>query len=380
MAKEIGELIEQLKTQQATKLDLIVPSTKITMLADGKLVIPPTKGMEKAMASIGVTATEHNMFQTGKLMHAQFSEKLGIPKTYYDRMLGDNPQLMALNVNSWLQKQTAKNYMLRTFIANVNDDTIGYGRALLSDRFKPIDNFDVLMATLEAIKATGVKVEIESCDLTEKRMYVRVICPEIQQEATELLKNYRTPEGETGNPYVNTGFILSNSEVGHGTFSISPRLFIQVCKNGLIQKNDSYKKTHLGAKLDEESIIEWSGATRQANLALVIQQVKDAVSTYMSKEYLTGTLSKLEAKGIEQIEHPVEAVNNMCGEYGFDQQKTKDILDFFIKGGQQTAFGLSQAVTYYAHKSTGDNADDRFDMEMIGNDIIHRAKDFDKVN
>jgi hypothetical protein len=61
------------------------------------------------------------------------------------------------------------------------------------------------MAVLEDIRRTGVHTEISRCDLTEKRMYVKVRSPEVAASAPRLLDNYRSPfSGQRGvdNPLV----------------------------------------------------------------------------------------------------------------------------------------------------------------------------------
>lgn len=64
------------------------------------------------------------------------------------------------------------NIFLRTFINKKmrTQDTQSY----LSDRYNVIDNFDVLFATLEAVKESGLNLKIEDngCDLSESKMYI----------------------------------------------------------------------------------------------------------------------------------------------------------------------------------------------------------------
>jgi hypothetical protein len=52
------------------------------------------------------------------------------------------------------------------------------------------------------------------------------------------------------NPLVFAGFVLSNSETGHGSFSVTPRLIAQVCGNGYTITRDAMREVHLGGRLD----------------------------------------------------------------------------------------------------------------------------------
>lgn len=54
--------------------------------------------------------------------------------------------------------------------------------------------------------------------------------------AGRLLAGYTSPfSGAKGadNPVVFAGMVVSNSETGHGSFSITPRIVAQVCDNGM---------------------------------------------------------------------------------------------------------------------------------------------------
>ena len=108
-------------------------------------------------------------------------------------------------------------------------------------------------------------MDIDGADLTDKRMYVRVKAPEVAAYAPELLKGYRSPlSGNSGeaNPTVFAGFVFSNSETGYGAFSVTPRLVVQVCSNGMTMTKDVQRAVHLGGKL-EAGIVRWSEDTQR---------------------------------------------------------------------------------------------------------------------
>jgi hypothetical protein len=66
-------------------------------------------------------------------------------------------------------------------------------RAFLSDGYKIIDNLDVLLAVLDGVRQAGAPVQVDGCDLTERRMYVRVVCEQVRVLAPALLAGYRSP-------------------------------------------------------------------------------------------------------------------------------------------------------------------------------------------
>ena len=376
---DLTTLVKGLEAQKLQKRDLVVPSKFIDM-QDGLLVINNLgdSALDSMLSASGISRDDNGTsirLSCLDICDAQIAEKLGIPKAYYDKMRTDATDLLGNNVRHWMQKSDA-NYFLRTFAAD-GDNGIGYARAFLSDRFKVIDNLDVLMAALDAIHDSPFKdkVQIEYCDITDKKMYIRFVAPSIEVEAGELMKKYRVPDNAgTGRTGIMSGFILTNSETGHGKFSISPRAVVGACSNGIIFKDDQFAKLHLGSQM-EEGMVQWSEETVQKNLALIVSQVKDAVKTYLSPEFLGQKIALMEAAAAHQLAHPVDAVANVCTHYSIGKEKQETLVNYFIQGGDTTGWGLSQAVTFYAHHNA--NADDQFELEQVGFDLLGKVKMFD---
>ena len=52
------------------------------------------------------------------------------------------------------------------------------------------------------------------------------------------------------------GFVITNSETGCGAFSLTPRLVVQVCRNGMTITRDAMRVVHLGERLDQ-GVVTW---------------------------------------------------------------------------------------------------------------------------
>jgi hypothetical protein len=318
--------------------------------------------------AIHVTGLQ-NIYQPNEVMHRGFSDKLGIPWLYYNRMQAEIPELLDLNVTGWLQKQAGKNVLLRTFESPANN----IARAFLSDRYSVIDNYDVLFTVLEALQASGLKVEIINADVTEKKLYLNVVAPEVEVEARGILSNYRGTKVGAGDGII-SGFSISNSEVGWGQFSIAPRALILKCTNGMMNTEDAFNRSHLGVKLDQ-GLITWSQDTKNKNLELVMAQTKDAIKTFLSPEYLGKMIKKLETAAAEKLENPAETVQNVCKELRYTEDQRRSILSHFIQGGDTHAIGITHAITRQAQD---ENPDTRQDMEAAAFSILLKIKGFDK--
>jgi len=225
------------------------------------------------------------------------------------------------------------------------------------------------MAALDGVRRAGVEVDIDGCDLTERRMYVRVVARQIQVFAPDLLAGYRSPwggqdvgrgwtpdrvaraaagEGQAyaagDEPIVFAGFEITNSEVGNGRFTITPRLTVQVCGNGLTITADALSKVHVGARLDE-GVVKWSRDTERRALELVTAQSRDAVEHYLNPDYVKQKVTDIEAKAGRPVTDAPKTVEMVAKALSFTTDQQTTILDHFIRGGQLTAGGIMQAVT-----------------------------------
>lgn len=368
---DLMDLRATLMEQHARKLDVVAPAQKLRF-RDGKLVL---SGMDPVFDDDGVTDV-NGTYRPTEVFDEGVSTKLGIPLAYVRFMRNHRPDLYDHNANGLLRGLNRYNpttkaneqlilpdrrkFLIRAFRPD-NGET-GIARALLSDKYARMDNLDALMATLDGINRAGVHTEIDGCDLTDRRMYVRVKAPGVQALAPALLEGYRSPfSGQTGAecPVVFAGFVVSNSETGDGSFSITPRLIVQVCTNGMTIQKDAMRAVHLGGKMDE-GVIDWSQDTVKKQLALVTARARDAVSTFLDLGYMTKTIREMEAKAGKPINN-VEDVKVIAKKLAFDQESQDAVFNMFVKGGQFTAGGVMQAVTAAAQVTK--NADKAFDME-----------------
>lgn len=374
-SNDLRQLVEQLEQQKLTKKDFVVPSTHIRM-RDGQITfsLQGDGEMRKMLESAGIKtedigADESYSLAPNEIFHDHLASKLQIPKAYYDRMNTRlNRSLLDDNVNHWLASES-KNYLVRTFV----DQSAGTGiaRAFLSDRYKAIDNYDLLFTALEAIRVSGKRVDVDG-DITDKRMYVRFTAPDVIKDSPILLQNYKRSKDD-GNMGIMSGFILSNSEVGCGTFTIAPRIVIAACSNGNIITSEQFRKIHLGGKLENFSNVQWSEATKQKELELIMNQTKDAVTNYLTESYLGGIIATLEGKN-SVLKNPVQVVENTASYLRFSEQKKSDLMNYFLKNGDPTAFGVINTLTEYAQDG---NADDRYEYELVALDVLDKIPSFD---
>jgi hypothetical protein len=228
------------------------------------------------------------------------------------------------------------------------------------------------MAALDGIRASGYPVQVESGDLTERRMYVRVRCEPVSVLAPVLLSGYRSPfTGASGadNPVVFAGFTIANSETGCGAFSITPRLVAQVCDNGMTITRDARRSVHLGEKLDQG--IRWSADTMSRQAALITAMARDTVTSILDPAYVERAVRKMEKQAGHRVSAPAEAIKVIGGQLRYTQAQQDDILAHFITGGDLTSGGIMHAVTSVAQIQ--DDGDAAWDMESTALDALQLA-------
>jgi hypothetical protein len=338
----LPDLAGRLERQQQRKVDVVAPASAIR--AQGGLLV--VDQAESRISAEGVTSVAGVYEPTG-VCEGGIADKLGIPLAYLRRMRAEAPELYDANVNEWLGRDERR-FLVRALSAQ--DGEAGQARAFLSNGYKIIDNMDVLTAVLDGVHQAGVGVEISSCDLSDRRMYVRLKAPQIRAHAPYLLRNYRSPyNGRSGaeNPTVFAGLVISNSETGCGSLSFTPQLTIEVCDNGMTMTKDVVRSVHLGAKLDEGRV-QWSDDTQRKTLAVYTAQARDTVRRFLDRDYVEAEIRQIEKSSGAPVADVEESIKSVFKTLKFTEEQRKGILDHFIRGGDISAGGVLHAVTSYA--------------------------------
>jgi hypothetical protein len=350
---DLTEVARMLNERRAVTEDFVVPASQLGWATDGlRLQVTEALGMGDGGPQL---TTEYDVTRYAQ---RQLAARLDIPGAYWDRMAGGHFELLADNVNHWLADSTAR-YFVRA-LRDVDGGT-GLVRALLSDRYRPLDDLDMLLSALEGIQAAGLDPTTvrTTVDLTERKMVARIEAPEIQVLAPELLAAYRDPRtGASGRDYpvVSAGICLTNSEVGDGSWTISPRVVVLVCKNGMTRPADAIRKTHIGGKLTEGPVV-WSDDTQQQRRELVKLEARDAVKSFLNVDYLQGVIAEAQALADVKLAEPTKVLEKVGVAQAYTQAEQDAILGAFVAGGDVSAWGVTQAVTYVAQQvERGDRA------------------------
>lgn len=335
--KTLSELATELERQVNLKKDYLADTRSLTMTNTGDSLQLQNNGTVKIT----------------NLCHDQISARIGIPKKYYEKMITESPELLATNVNHWFQKNPERR-MIRTLD--------GKARAFLSDRYRPLDNFDLAKAVLpKLIKDTGCSVE--SAEITETRMYIKAITSRITAEVVP-------------GDMVQAGLVVSNSEVGCGSVKVEPIIFRLVCRNGMIAPDYSLKKYHVGRGQGDMELSTsecFRDETRLADDRAFWMKVSDVVDFTFNKSMFSRIVDSLRKATHQKIEiSPIKAIEEVKKRFLFTDNEGDMMLRHLIEGRDLSMYGMSNAVTRTSQDI--DDYDRATDLERIGGEIIELSQ------
>lgn len=336
--KSLTDLGRELQRQRNNRQDFIADTRSIQINSNS------------AGSSLSIATDNQNFcFSIGELAHQQIAARLNIPFRYYQKMQVENPELLDLNVNTWFI-QNPERRMIRVLDGNV--------RAFLSDRYRRLDNLELCAAVLPVIKQMN-GANIESCEVTPSRLYLKVVNKKLKAEVAV---------GDV----VQAGFVISNSEVGLGSVRIEPLIFRLVCKNGLICKDFAQKKYHVGKQIsssDDSAYQLYSDETLAQDDKTFFMKVQDIVRSAVDESKFLLTVNKLrDSKNIPLSHEPVKAVEILADTFQLSENERGDILRQLFISGDNSRYGLINTVT--SASKIAKSYDRATELERIGGEIL----------
>jgi hypothetical protein len=312
----LEQMATELQRRNDAKRDFVADTRSL------RAVPGPQTTLNLALPGAGskvINMTEGEVFQEQVCGHYK------IPRDYAGRIRVAHPALYAETLNTHFQKEPARR------MVRVLDGT---ARAFLSDRYRPLDDFDLGNAVLPELM-NFPDINIVSSAFTERRFYLKAVFPRIEAEVKK------------GDP-VQIGLVISNSEVGAGSLAVLPLVYRLICLNGMIAEDYGQRKYHVGKRASsEESAYElYTDRTRQLDDAAFFSKVRDTVKGVLTHE----TLNKLTAKLRDATEQPIEntlqnVVELTAKKFGYSERTQDNILRHLAAGGDLTRYGLMNAVT-----------------------------------
>jgi len=353
----------ELQRQLETKRDLVADTAALSLAEeDGKLYM----NADVTRTENGQATTEVERFGVNRWAHVQIASHLGIPWKLYDRLAWGakterkekpaQPDLLAHLANGLLVREPSKR-MLRTIDGNV--------RAFLSNGYRRRDNFDLLGdGVLPVLKRFPGRVDFKACSLTETRMYVKIVLPDMEKPVTPKVGDV-----------IRGGAIIQNSEVGAGQLGVWPYTDRLSCTNGAVHTEYGQGQRHVGRRIEMEDGEAWdlySDATLKLDDEAFFAKVRDTLTGVLNEQVFDRIVADMqELAGIE-VRNAPQAVEILSERHGFSDGEQKSLLDNLMIEGDRTAWGLVNAVTRTARDH--ENADRQVELEKLGGQLVAERK------
>lgn len=295
--------------------------------------------------------------------HRQIAERNNIPFPYYQRMLADQPELLLRNVHTWWRSEpemrmarTIRPVDLADGQATIGPTTL---RGWLSDRFRVLDNLPFCVTVLQQAEEAGAT--IQAAHLDEERFYLKLVSPRLE---AKIDRGRHDPVDDV----LQAGIIVRNSEVGDGRVSVRPYVYRLVCTNGMIAMKE-YAQVHLGSR-NQLGLL--SAEAIEADARAVWLQVRDYVKHAFNPDTLKETVEMFERADKVRIQaKATDAVANVVQHFDLAASEAQGILERYLRGNEDTMFGLVNAVTQYAHE--GPDFRRQVELEEIGGRLLATA-------
>ncbi len=352
--RSLQELALELDRQTKTRRDYLAPQGKIgavvvDIAAGDAVEAPEGAPLAPAGRAVRIEGFNGEPMALTPYAHGQLSDHLGIPKKYYDRMHAERPELLAENINTWFKADPENARMLRTLDGRI--------RAVLSPKYRPLDNFDLASTILPEL--VEQQAQVVSAELTETRLYIKAILPRLSDELPAGLA-YGTGHDRVGGAGLDRGrvvsaIVISNSDVGAGALRVEPSVFTTWCTNLAIMAQAAMRKYHVGRAHDAGDAWEvFKDDTRVAEDRAFWLKVRDvARAAFDERIFRAAIADMLKAADRPIVSDKIEIViEKAVTELALPVGTSSGILKHLAAGGDLTQWGLSSAITRVAGETT----------------------------
>lgn len=311
------QLATEMERQVKERKDFLVPLDKVEFASDGGRV---------QLHGLPIGPTEPTDWT-----HSQLSTYFKIPKPYYDRMREERPDLLAHNLNTWIDHDPTPTRMVRTLDARA--------RAWLSNSYRCLNNEDLAAYTLPILKEHGAIVR--SSAITETRLYLKATLPTLEAKVTGGLHVGDVIRG---------GVMMRNSDVGNGALEIAFFVERLRCLNGMISES-LFRRAHLGRRIGKdlsEATELFSDKTRKLDDAAFFSKVRDVLLATLKQEYIEEIASKASVAATDVLPKAArleEIIEITATEFSLPNSLTSTILHNLITDGDLSRWGVANAIT-----------------------------------
>ena len=290
----------------------------------------------------------------------QLSSWTRIPMTYINHLRENGKHdLVVDNFNEWFEKPDHVNSSRRLYRGMAGEHYGGECRAFHSDKFQRVDHEHILediLPALEELAETFGGIRVVSCEITDDKMYLKVLFPEL--------------EAEVVGDVVRMGLSIGNSETGMSNVYILPLVEVLRCLNGMVLPHMGVKRRHIGAAIQGDGQVTYSEDTLEANLKAIKLQVRDSMTDVMNRFKDGSLIEELQNSGnSSKVKEPAKAIEATAKLFSLTDKETDTAKISWGKLNDYSKWGMMNAITEVAN--THESYDRASELEIIGGKIIN---------
>lgn len=280
----------------------------------------------------------------------QLCEKAGFPIKYLRSLEDKGMQELAGHNITELMKRDKGRVLLRAFQSSDGMRV----RAVLSNSYRTLDNFDLFVAATDIFKEVGA-------DLWKARTWgdgagfeVFAVSPNIKGQVRTDRPFFKGGGGhqintmEGADPQ-NAAVKITNSETGHGGLNVHFSVMRQVCNN-TSTFGKAISVVHLGRASQEDGLIV-SKERAESESRTIWFKIRDAVRTAFDPAAFQAYINRLnELTQVEIGDRPIEKVKAALEPMRVTTERTDEIIAELLQSRDLSQYGLVQAATVQAHR------------------------------
>ena len=352
--ESVEKLVERANVLASLKRDYVADVRNTFMHYDGEDAFSLTIGHPLGISGEAVyNINDVALRQMGTWAH--------IPMSYINHMRNSgHHQLLVDNFNQWFEKPKHVNNFRRLYrgMAGEFSESSGIWRSFHSDKFQRVDHEHILEDILPALQELAEEfggIQVVSCQITDDKMYLKVIFPEL--------------EAKVVGDVVRMGLSIGNSETGMSNVYILPLLDVLRCLNGMVLPHRGVKRRHIGSAIESDGQVTYAEDTIEANLKAIKLQVRDSMTDVMNSFKDGSLIKELEASGDStKVREPAKAIEATAKLFSLTDKETDVAKISWGKLHDYSKWGMMNAVTEIAN--THESYDRASELEIIGGKII----------
>ena len=352
--ESVEKLVERANVLASLKRDYVADVRNTFMHYDGEDAFSLTIGHP-----LGISGEAN--YNINDVALRQMGSWAHIPMSYINHMRNSgHHQLLVDNFNQWFEKPKHVNNFRRLYrgMAGEFSESSGVWRSFHSDKFQRVDHEHILEDILPALQELAEEfggIRVVSCQITDDKMYLKVIFPEL--------------EAKVVGDVVRMGLSIGNSETGMSNVYILPLLDILRCLNGMVLPHRGVKRRHIGSAIESDGQVTYAEDTIEANLKAIKLQVRDSMTDVMNSFKDGSLIKELEESGDStKVREPAKAIEATAKLFSLTDKETDVAKISWGKLHDYSKWGMMNAVTEVAN--THESYDRASELEIIGGKII----------